>query len=312
MHARLPIPLGLLRLAELQSGVLSRSQIVGFGLSPTVIARLVADQHWGRMEPGIYLVPDGEPTWLGRVWAGLLLGGPESRIGSSSAANLQGLVDTQKLPVDVLVPFGTRRKFRDWVVFHQERTGIRSISTRTEPPCTRVEDTVLDLCAAGSPAACIEWVTSAIQRRLTTADALSRALQRRTRMPNRKLIVGVVADASSGVHSTLEHRYLTDVERAHGLPRGGRQAARPSRNEFIDVLYVEFALVVELDGRIGHVGRLRDRRRDNVHTRTGAPCLRFGWHEVTQEPCEVAMEVAEVLIGQGWTGYPARCPRCLG
>ena len=27
----------------------------------------------------------------------------------------------------------------------------------------------------------------------------------------------------SGVHSVLEHRYLTRVERPHGLPRGVRQ-----------------------------------------------------------------------------------------
>jgi very-short-patch-repair endonuclease len=155
-------------------------------------------------------------------------------------------------------------------------------------------------------------VTKAVQRRLTTPEALSRALQRRTRIRHRKLIGELLADVASGVHSALEHRYLHDVERAHGLPKPSRQASRPGKGVFVDVLYREFALIVELDGRIGHVeeGRWRDRRRDNMHAASGALTLRFGWHEVTREPCAVALDVAEVLIGRGWTGYPAKCPRC--
>ena len=312
MFPRTEVPAALTRLAAAQAGVVSRAQTLALGLSDNVVDRLVRQQIWGRMEPGIYLVPDFPPSWTGRVWAGVLLGGAQARAGGPTAAALQGLTEHRRLPLDILVPAGNRLAPRDWVTFRQERVGVRSISTRTEPPCTRIEDTVLDLCAAGPPAAAIEWITGAIQRRLTTADALSRALHRRRRMPHRKLIAGLVADAAAGVHSTLEHRYLTDVERSHGLPQGSRQAGRPSRNEFVDVYYAAFALVVELDGRIGHIGRLRDRRRDNVHTRTGAPSLRFGWHEVTQEPCAVAMQVAEVLIGQGWGGYPTRCARCVG
>ena len=218
------------------------------------------------------------------------------------------------LPVEILVPAGTRLTARDWVLFRQERTGVRFTSTRTEPPCTRIEDTVLDLCAGGSPGDCVEWITTAVQRRLTSADALSRALQRRTRIPHRKLITGLIADAAAGVHSSLEHGYLRDVERAHSLAEGRRQRTRPGGGGFVDVMYEDFALVTELDGRIGHTGegRFRDRRRDNHHTRAGFRTLRFGWHEVTNQPCAVALEVAEVLIAQGWTGYPTKCPHCLG
>ncbi len=51
-------------------------------------------------------------------------------------------------------------------------------------------------------------------------------------------------------------------------------------------------------------GQVRDRRRDNRHTKTARPSLRDGWHEVSGEPCGVATEVAEALIGRGWAGYP--------
>ena len=311
MHERRETPAELTRLALVQAGVVSREQVLGFAVVDNVIDRLIRTGAWGRLESGIYLVPDVEPTWLGRVWAGLLLGGPDARAGGTTAAAFQGLADEQRLPIDILVPNGKRLDARDWVVFRQERDGVRSISTRTEPPCTRVEDTVLDLCAAGTPAACIHWITTAVRQHLTTPDKLAQALKRRARMPHRRLIVGIISDAAKGVQSSLEYRYRHDVELAHALPQGTRQKSRVARGEFIDVVYEEYALVVELDGRIGHVGRLRDRRRDNVHTKTGSPSLRYGWHEVTQETCAVAAEVTEVLAGQGWAGYLTRCPNCL-
>jgi very-short-patch-repair endonuclease len=162
----------------------------------------------------------------------------------------------------------------------------------------------------GSDAACVDWLTRAVQRRLTTPEALLTALERRNRLPKRKLLAAVLGDVASGVHSALEHRYLHDVERAHELVPGHRQFSRPGRAEFIDIAYLKYGLIVELDGRVGHLGRHRDRRRDNAHTRTGLRSLRFGWHEITEDPCGVALEVAELLIGLGWNGYPARCPRC--
>lgn len=209
------------------------------------------------------------------------------------------------------MPFGRHLTDREWVRFVQERDRVRKRSSRAEPPRTRVEDTVLDLCAGAPESVVIDRITAAVQRRLTTCSALQAALDAR-RIANRRFVQAVVNDVASGVHSGLEHTYLHDVERAHGLADGSRQRARPNRNGFLDVLYEEFSLVVELDGRVGHVGegRWRDRRRDNVHTRAGLRTLRFGWHEVTHEPCAVALEVAEVLIGLGWPGYPGRCPRC--
>lgn len=312
MRARSDVPAALVRLAGQQDGVLSRVQALGGGLSSTVIHRLLTDGHWGRLDRGLYLLPDRPAAWSTRLWGAVLLGGESARLAGRSAAVLHGLEEGEPLPIEVLIPFGRRVSNRSWAVFLQERQHVRARSGRAEPPRLRVEDTVLDLCATGSEAASVEWITKAVQRRLTTPEALAAALGRRERMPARRLVAELISDVAAGVHSGLEHTYVRDVERAHGLAEGRRQHARPGRAGFLDVLYEQYALVVELDGRVGHVGegRWRDRRRDNVHTRAGLRTLRFGWHEVTHEPCEVAFEVAEVLIGLGWPGYPRRCPRC--
>ncbi len=314
MHPRQQVPPGLLMLAAEQSGVVTRQQSLGLGLGKKALSRMLADGRWTILERGIYLVPGIEPEWRTRVWAGLLMGGPHARAAGVTAAALHGLAEEGTLPVEILVPNGAKLTGRDWVCFVQERDGVRDRSSRTEPPRTRVEDTVLDLCARGSESACVAWVTAAVQRRLTTPAALATAMRRRKRIPHRTLVLRLLADVASGVHSPLEHRYLYDVERAHGLARGQRQRQHPSRKEFVDVLYDEFNLVVELDGRLGHIGegRFRDLRRDNRNTRIGVRSLRYGWQDVNQDPCGVAAEVADLLCALGWTGYPSRCPRCLG
>src|ERR1700712_1629878 len=222
MHARLQVPPLLIQLVREQAGVVSRRQSIGFGLTPTVLGRLVASGHWGRLESGICLVPDVEPSWLGRVWAGGLLGGADARVAGRTAAVLLGLADDQTLPIEILIPFGRRLADRPWLVFRQERDRVRAASTKAEPPRTRIEDTVLDLCATGSAAACIDWVTRAVQRRLTSPQDLRAALGRRTRQPHRKLLSGLLTDVASGVHSTLEHHYLHAVQRPHGLATGSR------------------------------------------------------------------------------------------
>ncbi|MET3807414.1 very-short-patch-repair endonuclease [Nakamurella sp. UYEF19] len=282
----------------------------GCGVSEKVLERVVSSGLFGRIERGLFAFPHGTLPWEGWVWAGILLGGPDARAAGLTAAKLLRLADDQPPCIEILTPTGTTVSTRDWVSFRRERPGVRSISTRTEPPCTRIEDTVLDLCRLGQAAA-VEWITAAIQRRLTSPEALQRALHRRKRMPHRRLITDIVADAADGVHSTLEYHYRHAVELAHDLPKGKRQRTREARHEFIDVLYEKYALIVELDGHRGHVGRLRDRRRDNAHTKTSSPSLRYGWTEVTQESCAVALEVGEVLIGQGWPGSPGHCPNCL-
>jgi very-short-patch-repair endonuclease len=114
------------------------------------------------------------------------------------------------------------------------------------------------------------------------------------------------------VEGPLEHAYLRDVERAHGLPAASRQVS-VSRGTRSDAVYEEFGVVVELDGRVGHSGAeavFRDLRRDNAHAELNMTTLRYGSADVRGRPCDVAAQVAAVLRRRGWTGTYAGCPRC--
>ena len=78
--------------------------------------------------------------------AGVLLGGPRSRLGFSAAGHLWGLVDEPRA-VTVLVPKGRDIVDRDTWVFRRETDGIRDRRSPGAPPRTTIEDSVVDLCA---------------------------------------------------------------------------------------------------------------------------------------------------------------------
>jgi very-short-patch-repair endonuclease len=151
---------------------------------------------------------------------------------------------------------------------------------------------------------------------LTTADRILAAIADRKKVRWRRLLTAVVDDAGTGCHSVLERRYLHDVERAHRLPRGRRQAVHKtdSGTRYEDVRYEDYATVLELDGRTTHPEERRrlDQRRDNEAAANGTRVLRFGWLDVDR-PCTTALLTARALHAGGWRGQPKRCrrPTCV-
>ena len=157
-------------------------------------------------------------------------------------------------------------------------------------------------------------LTTAVQRRKTTPRRLIAAMNERSRYRHRQLVADILGDVAAGAESPLEMRFLHDVERPHGLPRGGRQQSRRGLPYVSDVGYDDYQVLVELDGRKGHegVGLFRDMKRDNRFALLEWITLRYGWYDVVHRPCVVAFEVGAVLVGRGWDGTPTRCSRCVG
>ena len=129
------------------------------------------------------------------------------------------------------------------------------------------------------------------------------------------MLLELLDDVASGVHSVLEHRYLVDVERRHGLPTGARQVRVDTETGIVfrDVRYAEQRMLVELDGRFGHSDaedQWDDLDRDLTAALAGALTVRLGWGQVLK-PCRVAAAVEVILRARGWEGSPVRCsPSC--
>ena len=173
---------------------------------------------------------------------------------------------------------------------------------------------MLDLANQRSEGEIVSLVTAAVQKKLTTPDRLRTLLDSRPRQRHRQLIAGMLADVAAGAESYLEMLYLRTVERPHGLPRGTRQGSHPDLPYQCDVKYDRFALIVELDGRIGHEdeGRFRDMKRDNRHALLDELTLRFGYYDVSGRPCPVAFQVYLALVKRGYAEPFQRCWRCVG
>ena len=90
-----------------------------------------------------------------------------------------------------------------------------------EPPRTRLEETVLDLVdTAVSPRKAVDWIATAIRKRMTTPDRLASALAAPKKFSWRRLAESMLLNVADGAESPLELEHLYKVERAHGLPRG--------------------------------------------------------------------------------------------
>jgi hypothetical protein len=254
------------------------------------------------------------------LWAALLRAGPYAVLSHQTAAERHGLLDEPSPVIVITVPASKRpgRTKIPGLVIHRSNAIARTRHPAMLPPCTRIEDTVLDLIEV-SPTLdeAYGWITRAIGRKRTTAERISLAMAARKKVRWRREIALALGDAGEGALSVLEYRYVHRVERPHGLPAAHRQAriAQRTGNRYLDNLYEEFGLCVELDGTAAHPAdeQWRDKRRDNANAVQGIVTLRFGLLDLDDRRCETARAVAVVLGGRGWTGSPRACgPGCKG
>jgi very-short-patch-repair endonuclease len=313
VKARHELPVAVTQLAEAQAGVVSREQIDLLGVSDGLRERLLREGWWRSVTRGVYHTARSHPTWNGLAWAGLLIGGDGARLGPQASGFLHNLIDEAPQPVDVLVPAGRSARVGGAWHFSRERAGARSARSVGIPPHLTVEDTVLDLSATTSEAELVALVTKAVQGKRTTSRRLLEAMDARSRYKHRKLLADILGDVAAGVESPLEMKFLRQVERSHGLPRGSRQRSRCGLPYVSDVGYDEYRVLVELDGRTGHEGaaRFRDMNRDNQFALIEWLTLRYGWYDVVNRPCLVAFQIADALVVRGWNGMPTRCFRCV-
>ncbi len=311
------LPYTLRNLAQRQGGVVSRSQALKAGLSVGVIKFRVSSGRWRQVHPGVYATFTGGLGRCASLWAAVLSAGPGAMLSHETAAELQRLSDKPVETIHVTIPGQRCVLAADGISIHRSGRTVEAVQRDSNPPRTRVEETVLDLTqtAATFDDMC-GWVTRAIARDLTDEGRLQAAMRERPRLRWRSELHELIAAAASGDHSVLEYRYERDVERAHGLPEPVRQApfAGPDgRTGRRDRVYRAYGVVVELDGRLGHgpEDQWRDKARDNAAAVDGHQSLRYGWEHVRWHPCATALQVARVLRVHGWDGWPRPCsPGC--
>jgi hypothetical protein len=305
-----------MRLAMDQAGVVSRRQLLSLGLTSAQARGALESGHWQAIHPGCYLTHSGCASTLARVWAAVLYAGDGAVAGPRTTAWLRGLIAEPPNPIDVDIPHVRRVREVAGVRVRRRRHLDLARHPAATPPQLRVEQAVLDLCELlPRPEAVVDLVIRAVQKRITTAERVAATLAERAAHRRRALLLHILADVRSGVRSPLELAWLVRVERPHCLPSSRMNAADTERDQrrWRDVCYEQWGVICELDGREAHPDeeRFRDRQRDNRVVVSGRITLRYGWHEVTRDPCAVAAEVASVLRSRGWSATLRGCgPTC--
>jgi predicted transcriptional regulator of viral defense system len=304
-----------------QKGIVRRKQLIDAGQSPGSVRRRVASGKWRRVGDGVYAAFTGVSTREAELWTAVLRAGPGALLSHQTAAELHGFAKETDAKIHITVPANRRparrRAFRG-VVIHRAR--VLRPDHMQGPwllPMTNVEDTVLDLAdAAATFDTAYSWICNAIGEQKTGPGPLRRALAQRKRIRWRAWLTDALTECGDGINSALERRYARDVERAHGLPQATRQVRRRagSGNIYLDNLYPDHQLCVELDGAAAHPrkNRWKDTKRDNINIATdNTRTMRLGWVAVTEERCQTAQLVASTLHHNGWHGQIHPCgPHC--
>jgi hypothetical protein len=305
---------GLLELGDDTAGAAYLRDCRLAGITDDRIRYLVESGRWQSPYPRVFVTFSGPVPLLTRQYAGVLYAGEGAALSHESAGAGYGLCRVPDL-IHLTVPYRREVADQPGLRIHRSRTiAPADCHPALSPRRTRIERTVLDLLASRRTAdAALGLVADAVRNRATTPDRLRAALAQRPRTRWRRIINDALPDLSRGAQSPLEIRDAR-LRRVHGLPEGRRQLRRlRDGTEYLDVVVEEFGLHVEFDGRLGHDRAReiwRDMRRDNASEVRGMAHLRYGWADLADRSCEVAIEQARVLRRRGWLGRFRPCPRC--
>ena len=306
-------------LLSVQHGIIDRGQALRAGFTRRQVDYRLSSATWRSVYPGVYVTFSGPLPRESRLWAAIRLAGDGALLSHQTAAEVHGIVDKPLgASIHITVPRHRRpaqRKSMPGIVIHRSDQSQAQFVGPFNLPRTRVEDTVLDLVAAAATFdQAYTWIVRAVSRKLVTVSGLRGALAVRRRVRWRNWVNEALEDAKDGVHSSLERRYVRDVERAHGLPASQHQARQQfgSKAHYRDNWYDPYRVVVEIDGPAYHQNEQvqQDKNRDNMNLALDdVKTHRFGPVAVTERACETATMVAATLRRSGWPGSPHPCRR---
>ena len=309
-------------LAE-QHGIVGFAQLRSYGHTKADLEANLEAGRWQRVLPRVYATFTGALSRPAKLHAALLYGGGHAVLSHHTAAEEWGLVPITDRPAEITVPYTSSAiSHPSLLIVHRSRAWPY-IALNTNPPRTRMTDTILDL-AVSQPTsrAARMLVVDLVSRSSVSLQSMLDCVQTRPPFRYRAAIRRGLVQVDSGLMSALEVEYKEEVEDPHGLPCGKRQTPVKVDGKTLweDVTYDEHgaAVTVRLDGRASHATAgiaFRDRRRDNAAELAGRARLVYGWQDVHDSPCAVAEEVRTILVREGWNPAGSRkatCARCRG
>jgi very-short-patch-repair endonuclease len=276
-------------LVRRQHGVVTRMQLLTFGITEAGIRYRISRGRLRRIYHGVYAVGQLPLTQEGEWMAAVLACGDNAALSHDSGMALWRLAKpTDPIHVSLL----SRSRSRPGIEVHRRRE--LNATTHRGIRVTTPAQTLIDVARTWELSTLEQAIGEAVLKRLLTLKAL-RAAATDAGNPGAALRAVIDRVTFRVTQSELEREFLRLVDRA-GLPLPETQQ-RFSKTR-VDFYWPDLQLVVETDGGQFHasaIQQLADRRRDQQHIRAGRTPLRITHWQVFREPRETTALLVDVF-----------------
>jgi hypothetical protein len=283
----------LARLAAAAHGNVTRTRLLGAGISRSAIARRVADGSLIPQYRGVYRVGHCAPSVDASYMAAVLACGEGAALCGRSAAHLLGLMKGAPPPPEVIAL--TERRINGISTHRCRRLDRRDVILVRGIRVTSVARTLVDLAATldihGLARACHE----AGVRYGATPRHVEAVLARRPTTPGRKNLAAVMRGDAAVTLSTLEQAFVR-LLRCAGLPMP--QTNRVAGGRRVDCRWPDLHVTVELDSYRFHNSRYaweRDRQRERAARARRDRFERYTWWDVVERPATTQRDLRRLL-----------------
>ncbi len=289
------------------AGVISRSQLVGFGCSDRTVSRMIDRDELATIFPGVFRSTNWPMTETQLITAACL-GNPNVLVAFTTAARLWGF---RRVPPDtaahVLVPHGSSPSLPGIVVHRCRRIDAvdvveRADGVRLTSPTRTLFDSA-DVLGFEAATSVLEQLINDGRGTFTTHASTVARLGHQCR-PGTRTMVQVVGSRPAwrkALQSDLETRVLSEiaaqrlpppaVQYAVRLPGGGRIR--------LDFAWPTLREALEVDHPFWHAGAAashRDKQRDRKMAMLGWRTTRITNLDVEGGLCEAIHDLAAILL----------------
>lgn len=285
------------RIAELQRGIVHRSQLVEAGLTSASIKHRLAIGQLHRLYPRVYLVgrPRLEP--LGAAAAAAVHFGGHAVLSHRTAGLIWEILDAPELPVSVTV-VGIDARSRSSLTIYRRSLSPQDVRARRGLPVTSPARTIIDLAGSVDAGELEATLALVLRRRLVTVAEVRAALERAPRSKGAATLRRMLEPGAGPTLTRSEYeRKLLQLLRRAELPRP--QVNAKILGHEVDFLWQEQRLVVEFDGFRYHSGRKsfeEDRLRDQRLVAAGYRVIRITGRQLDHTPEAVVARIAAALV----------------
>jgi predicted transcriptional regulator of viral defense system len=298
-------------LARRQAGVVARRQLLAVGWSSSRLHRAVARGRLVQVVRGVYRVAGAPWSRAAAQHAAILMAGDGAVLARWSAAELHGIAEPKRGPVEVLAPHPRKSPEGSGWLLRLKCT--RSLpdheqSERSGLPATSGARTLLDLADVASTSRLTELVAAGVRVRACTLQKMRDIIEAHPNAHGRgrlRHVLDVLADDGSRARSDVEVTALQSLLDA-GLPRPVvAHRVVDEQGRFIaevDLAYPQLRLAIEIDGFRWHSSperKRRDEQRQNRLVLAGWTVLRFSASEVLARPERLVSAVRRILQPAG-------------